>query len=370
MSKQATFFLSAFVLVFLALPTLGSSSHTVRLRDDAYHYRYFADDRHDANYVEWWYFNLFDVTQDVQLAFTYSILDPENKSGFGLASVLVIVYTPRDHFDEGNFFPPDSFDASYKQSDVLISDEHSTDLHSIEVIDEDSYRVVGAVEGEHTVSWDLTYLRQGESWFGHRREKVGLFPWEHMSWLVYMPGARVSGQVVIDGQVYHLRDVPGYHDHNWGEWIPTTVAWNWAQYFEPGLSLSVGDFRNTPVGVVSIALGEDRVIYEKDQYRLVHTRWRYDPVHQQRYPITTWLLAENERGALLVRLETLETEAVLAPPEIPFPVVEPIIYEQTAYYQGTFWEKGRWGTWEPKIRFSGNGFKEYTARRRTAASQD
>ncbi len=69
-------------------------------------------------------------------------------------------------------------------------------------------------------------MRQSPAFFGGRREQVGLFPWEQMSWLVYMPAALVSGEVVIDGRTYLINDVRGYHDHNWGEFILTTFTWN------------------------------------------------------------------------------------------------------------------------------------------------
>jgi hypothetical protein len=66
-----------------------------------------------------------------------------------------------------------------------------------------------------------------------------------MSWLVYMPGARVNGQVTVDGHVYEM-DAPGYHDHNWGEWIFTDALWNWAQYAEPDLAFAMADFIRQP----------------------------------------------------------------------------------------------------------------------------
>jgi hypothetical protein len=47
---------------------------------------------------------------------------------------------------------------------------------------------------------------------------------------VYMPRASVSGSMTVDGRRYRLRGARGYHDHNWGEWIPGLVTWNWAQY--------------------------------------------------------------------------------------------------------------------------------------------
>jgi len=33
----------------------------------------FADGQHDQDYIEWWYFNLFDAVQNIQIIFAYSI---------------------------------------------------------------------------------------------------------------------------------------------------------------------------------------------------------------------------------------------------------------------------------------------------------
>jgi hypothetical protein len=59
----------------------------------------------------------------------------------------------------------------------------------------------------------------------------------------------------------------------------------------------------------------------------------------------------------------MDTEPVLPPPDIPFILIKPIIYEQTARYVGGLWEKNHRGEWVLAILFDGKGFKEYTARK-------
>jgi hypothetical protein len=68
----------------------------------------------------------------------------------------------------------------------------------------------------------------------------------------------------------------GYHDHNWGEWIPTELLWNWASYHEPGFGLALGDFRNWPTGVLGVDVEGERVVFEKGQYLLIHTQWAWN----------------------------------------------------------------------------------------------
>lgn len=348
------------VLVFLLI--IGSSAFAfhspeerVLMSDDAYHYDYWADGQHDGNYIEWWYFNFFDAVQDIQMTFAYYIADPENISGLGQAMVGAFAYTPQDIISETDIFSTDSFSASYERADVQIDE-----ANYIEVIYSDTYRIVGSI-GDGRLSWDLIYVRQADSWFGGDREEVGLFPWEQMSWLIYMPGAYVSGEIEVDGHSYTLNNVPGYHDHNWGEWIPSDPLWNWAQYFEPGLALEIGDFIRRPAGVMSIEFQCNRTIFSKNQYHLIHTRWALDRENCKLFPVRTWLYAENKTRRLLLGMKTHETEAlrVKTPPPLP----DVIIYEQTAHYVGLLWEKNSHGKWELLVSFSGDGFKEYTSRK-------
>ena len=65
-------------------------------------------------------------------------------------------------------------------------------------------------------------------------------------------------------------------------------------------------------------------------------------------------------GLLIVKEQTLATEAVLPPPELKLPLV-PLIYEQTTEFSGVFWKKNAAGGWTLAIAFAGGGFKEYTS---------
>lgn len=184
-----------------------------------------------------------------------------------------------------------------------------------------------------------------------------------MSWLVHMPGASVTGEVIVNGCGYYIGGDKGYHDHNWGEWIPTNALWSWAQYYDPGqaLSFEMGDFRFKPVGVVSIEIGDQRIVFEKEEYILIHTRWGYDPVNRKEFPVKSWLYAENEDIRLVVSLQEIETKALLSPLELAAFLPEMVLYEQTALYEGLLWKKNGLNQWDVLTSFSGSGFREYTA---------
>ena len=81
----------------------------------------------------------------------------------------------------------------------------------------------------------------------------------------------------------------------------------------------------------------------------------------------TWLYAENDTTRLVIRMEKLETEGLRV--EVPFPLPDIIIYEQTAHYEGWLWDKSLDGECQLLVSFNGNGFKEYKARKWKRRSQ-
>lgn len=220
----------------------------------------------------------------MQAIFTYIIADPENRSGHGSAQVVAVAYTVQGIVSASDGYLPALFTASYEQAEVQI------EANTIQVLDGETYRIVGASR-DGRLSWDLLYVRHVKPWFAADRAAVGRLPWEQGSWLIYMPGAQVSGQVTVDGQVYML-NAPGYHDHNWGEWILTDALWNWAQYYESGLAFAMGDLIRQPEGGARIEFQGESTSFTKDQYRLRHTRWGFDAANHQWYPQQTMLHAE------------------------------------------------------------------------------
>jgi hypothetical protein len=326
-------------------------------RDDGYHYELFRDGVHDARYVEWWYYDFVDPSSGLSLAFTYSILDPDNRTGLGSTELLAAAFTPDGLFHESALLPADRFHGSPANAALVVEGGGG-----VEVVDERTYHVTGAIAGDHEIAWDLTYVAARPPWLGAADDAVGLAPWEKMSWLVYMPAALVTGEVVIDGRSHALHAVRGYHDHNWGEWVLSDVVWNWGQYSEPGLDLEVGDFRRRPPGVVSVETRGRRTVFNKDEYRVLHTRWSYDEGTRHWFPTETRILAKNDHLALAVTIGAVGTQALLPPSEIPFLLLKPVIFEQTAWYSGRLWTRDPSGRWRLLRAFGGPGFKEYTAR--------
>jgi hypothetical protein len=319
-------------------------------QSDGYHYEYWADGQHDGFYTEWWYFNLIDPTTNVRAVFTYLVFDPANLTGLGRSQIAAVSYTPAGTSSAIDVYPTSAVSASYTQADVNVA------ANSIRVTGPGQYRITGATK-DGRMSWELTYAQRGEVWLGANRTPVGRLAWEKMSWLVDMPSAFVTGRLTIDGQDHEVQ-ASGYHDHNWGKWIFTDATWNWAQYSQPGLAIDLGDFIGKPAGVLGVNIQGQQVVFDKTQYQVVHTRWERDATNNIFYPVETWVFAHNDQMRLSLKITATESLSLRA--ELPFPIPDPVIYEQVATYQGQAWTRIR-GVWSSAVTISGDGFKEYTA---------
>jgi len=171
----------------------------------------------------------------------------------------------------------------------------------------------------------------------------------------------VVGRILVDGQTYVV-NAPGYHDHNWGEWIFSNAMWNWAQYSQPGFVFDLGDFIGGSAGVASIELLGERTTFAKNQYSLIHTKWALDAENQKWYPIESVFSANNGSVKLVLSMHVLNTEPLRG--NLPFPFPDVIIYEQTATYQGLVVNSSN-NARVLSFPFQGFGFKEYTAKTRS-----
>lgn len=342
-----------FAIVLLAVAAAGrANSQTVSPSDDAYHFTQWADGQHDENYIEWWYFNFADAKSGVHGIFTYLVSDPQNLSGIGFSQVTAAIYTPGGIVTRNDKYSVSAFSAANDAANVKIASNSVQALGSL-------YEIRG-VSKDGRIAWYLQYQRQSDPWYAANHMPVGAFSWEQMNWLVYMPRAQVSGVIIVDGQIYFIRDQAGYHDHNWGEWIPFDALWNWAQYSQPGFSLELGDFIGKATGLLGVDVEGQHTTFTKDQYRLIHTGAALDPGSLLLYPTQSILVAQNDSMALLVSMTVQSTDALRG--DLPFPLPDVLVFEQWAKYEGSVWRKDASGQWKFALSLQGGGFKEYTAR--------
>ena len=319
--------------------------------DDAYHYAAWSSTQHPGNYIEWWYFNLYDSQHNIQGIFSYFITDPQNLTGHGLAQIGAVAYTPQGNITEVDQYPTTSFSASSSEANLQIGS------NAIQFVNATTYNIIGQ-SADQRLQWNLQYVQQADPWFAAQNMHVGNLQWESMDWLLYMPSATITGQLTIDGLSYTV-SAPGYHDHNWGEWVFSNALWNWAQYSQPGLVFDLGDFIGGPAGLASIEIQGQRTVFTKDQYQFVHTRWAFDTETRQWYPVQSQFRAQNAQIEVQLTMDVISTDPLRGP--LPFPLPDVIIYEQTSRYTGTVQQIG---TRLAPLTFQGNGFKEYTATKR------
>jgi hypothetical protein len=335
-----------------------TTTSSVTLADDGYHFAAWADRVHDTSFTEWWYFNVFDAQAGVKAIFSYFVFNPKDILRLGQVQMVAVAYTDQGTLSAIDQYPMGAFSASDAQADVTIG------TNSVRVQPDGTYLISGASRDQR-LTWNLVYAPESEPWFAANRITVGRLPWEQMSWLVAMPRARVTGEIKVHGRNYAI-DAPGYHDHNWGEWIPTDGMWTWAQYSDRRLNLEVGDFIGKPAGVVSLELDGERSSFDPDQYLLVHTHWGWDSKNRVFYPTESVLNAEKDNLRLRVNLKVLESEPLRG--DLPLLPKDLIIYEQTAWYEGRVWEwqphsdRPGGGRWRVKARIRGPGFKEWTGK--------
>ena len=312
--------------------------------EDGYHFQNWQGSPFNAAYTEWWYFNLYDVKDNIQAIFTYQVADPLNLTGEGGGDMTVVVYQGNNVIPESDLYPLSSFTASPTAANVTLGS------NTISVAGPNTYLVTGATM-DGVLSWNLHYDRVAPSWFAGIRMNVAPAKWEQMSWLLYMPRADVYGTLTINGQVYNI-ECSGYHDHNWGQWNFESVVWNWAQYSQPNLTFDLGDFVGNPNGRASVDIGGNRTVFSANQYSLVHTKWAFDPVDNVQYPIQSTFTASNGDVSVNLVMNVQQTQPL---PTGPPPSL--VIYEQTARYTGTVTVQSQ----RIAIPVSGDAFKEYTA---------
>ncbi|HEY7391866.1 MAG TPA: hypothetical protein VH640_25340 [Bryobacteraceae bacterium] len=331
-----------------SLLALTLHAQTVTEASDRYHLLGWLDSGHLADYTEWWYFNIYDATNNVQAIFSYLINNPLNLSGglarVGISEMAAVAYTPGGIVPEADIYFTPAFSANTFKADATIGTQNS-----ISVIDDGTYQIAGATR-DGKIDWNLLYQRTAPSWFAANRFSVAAQPWELMSWLLYMPAAAVSGTLTVNGTSYQV-NATGYHDHNWGEWDLTGIPWNWAQFSQPNLTFDLGDFPTKPGGFASVEVNGHRYIFQNSQYTLTYTQWAYDPKYKVNYPTQSVFHANNGTAQMNLTMNVIATEG-LAPPNSGPTLV---IYEQTTSYTGQV------TIGDTVLNLTADGFKEYSA---------
>ena len=185
---------------------------TTTLQDDAYHFH------NEKTYVEWWFFQVVDTTQDVQFYITYYIISPTK----GFAAMNLGIFEQDHSYEITQTFPVAEFATSYETPEAHIGKECA-----FQALNDSSFIVQGSVDdGKHTAQWNLTFTRTAPPY--DFKESPG-----ETQYLCYLPGASVNGTMILNGVTYTMDRSYGYHDHNWGGAPHNLCQWAWAGMCDP-----------------------------------------------------------------------------------------------------------------------------------------
>ncbi len=224
------------VLALLAAPPVwGTELRTATPRDNAAH------DTPDVR-TEWWFVNAMDPETGLSVAAALGTKFPGAPS-----AAVVFVYPPGGGAAATVGAPrritvPPAIDRADVRlgGDRLWSPEPG--VVRVRVTMDPGFVFSGTSPGR--VALDLT-LRSTAP--GFIAGPLAIPGGQDISWTVAMPSARVSGTVRVGDRTYRLRDAPGYHDHNFGDFDladPAHGGWDWSQVHLPeGRSLVTGIVR-------------------------------------------------------------------------------------------------------------------------------
>jgi len=306
--------LAAAIVILLAIPL--SAANNDLLKKDASHWNDYS--ANDSQYKEWWYFNLYDNEKDLQMFFTY------NQNKFS-RSVTANAFVGNEQVSVAEKYSLLESSASTEMCDITM-DNRKTFAHAW-AVSPTEYRILGF--GYHSenggyIWWGLNYELIGEPW---DPEVYGTDP---IHWLVYMPNAKVSGIVGINGKTYKVEG-KGYHDHNWGSWKFEQYPWVWMQANDPKeeASMTLGGLLidNKIVG------GKTHFAHKDRQYDLIQSEqiaYTYsDNRNSNKYPTQMSITIMDRRTKTPYGI-SIKTDAKKTM-EIPLPGIR--VYEQVCDVQ-------------------------------------
>jgi len=253
--------------------------------DDAFHY--------DGGilWMEWWTFYAYDPVNNVSAMINNIFAKAVDVVGASL--VYVTVLSPQTGaISITNWHTLDSFSASDSSPSNTVAGS------TMEMTDDygNSFHVYGKMENGE-IQWDLNFDRGKPALCLSNRSEIGYD--QLFSWISYMPGSIVGGQITINGTQFQVKGY-GEHDHVWGQFDESLLQWTWAESFGGELLIYLfhggGGFYNLNSGSLYISLPNNSspFIFHKNDYSIVQ---KFDGLP---YPKSTTITVDSVQGVSLV----------------------------------------------------------------------
>lgn len=338
------------ILLFAATPGLtlakqGNSLIAELSREDAFH-----TDLMGERYNEWHYFSVTDEEQELSIITSFKLSGnipiAEVLLGYDIGGTSNAAYYVQ-------FTGPNTLDGT----NIIINDnkvvltEQGYEVYANGMSSDGKQIILDAVFKPCTDPSPVLTAELSDS---------------SMNWLVASPKMKVTGTFTIveaNGEeiTYKLKNVRGYHDHNWGHWDWANIGWDWGQVTQTKNSLNGNDLGTYTISFGNVILGntpsstssvlnvwKNKKLVEEfknDEVEIVHNINTPLPT-----PTTTTISADSEQG----NVDIVFTPDYFIPIPIPFPSGTDLI----------IWEG--YGTYEVEgnidgkdISFEAEGFMEY-----------
>ena len=171
-------------------------------------------------YNEWQYFNIIDEKQNLSILCSFQL-----NGALNTAQVLFGYHT-NDGISNASPKASSLSDAKYSSRSPDVKIGNSTVKltpkgYSVHVVSDDGSKVL-----------DALFIPEAEP--SPVDTFSGLSPVHggNINCLVASPKMKVNGKLTVDGKEYILKNVRGYHDHNWGYWNWDDIGWDWGQVIE------------------------------------------------------------------------------------------------------------------------------------------
>ncbi|NJD77533.1 MAG: hypothetical protein FIB08_10635 [Candidatus Methanoperedens sp.] len=247
-------------------------------------------------YDEWHYFNIIDEEQNLSFITTLTLKGDINDPSKSIAFVLLSYSTPVKENLTIDLYPVTMAEWSNRTPAVRISGSYVT-------LTEKGYSV-------HVESNDAQTVF--DALFKPITDPAPVFnasfkPGRSIYWLVASPRMKVTGTLTVNKgtaleKIYELKNVRGYHDHNWGYWLwQDNVGWDWGQASEKKNNLKGDD-----TGSYSFVFGNTTDRNHTESHRSVLEIWKNKKI-----------IVRFEDSEMQIRRDIM----VNSYPEYPFPMI-------------------------------------------------
>jgi hypothetical protein len=179
-----------------------------------------TDNSQKPLYNEWQYFNIIDEKQDLSILCSFQLN--------GALNTAQVIFGYHTNAGISNASPKANAlsDAKYSSHSPDVTIGNSTVKltpkgYSVYVVSDDGSKVL-----------DALFIPEAEPSHIDTFNGLSSVHGGYINCLVASPKMKVNGKFTVDGKEYILKNVKGYHDHNWGYWNWDDIGWDWGQVIE------------------------------------------------------------------------------------------------------------------------------------------